>query len=748
MLKNLENIPIELKELHQWVCFKLVYSEKKKKYDKIPKDPNTGYNAKCNDSKTWSDFETAAKAVTKYRFDGVGIQLTNEIIGIDLDNVIENENLTAEARNIVDTMQSYTEYSPSGNGLHILCKGKMSEKGKRKGNIEMYSEGRFFTVTGNVFEGKNNLEERTEQTKIILEKYLKSETEKQEKEPKLNSFNLSDEDIITKALNAKNGSKFQDLWAGNLAGNKSDSEADQALCNILAFYCGANFNKIDRLFCKSGLYRKKWDRMDYKNLTINKAISSCSEFYATKKNPETLPSYIYLKKDKFFVNCPLLAKHIRENTHYFFVKSSAKGGAMRYFYRDGVYQLYSDDMVKGFIKEFITNFDENILKMSDIKEVFNNLTTDLVFTDYEKINVNENIINFQNGMLDLKTMQLLPHNPDYYSTIQIPCDWTNKSSVTPVFDKFINTLFSDDKGVIRLVLQFIGVCLSNIKGYRMKKTLFMQGDGDTGKSQLKSLTEKLLGKGNYCGIDLKELESRFGTSNIYNKRLAGSSDMSYVTLEELKTFKKCTGGDSLFAEFKGENGFEFTYNGLMWFCMNRLPKFGGDNGKWVYDRIIHAKCENIILPENQDKYLLEKMYAEREGIVYKAIMALLEVIKNKYNFDEPGSIVQAREDYKTKNSTVESFYIECVVLRPTLGVKDSCTTQRMYRVYRAWCADNNHGFAKTAREFRQEFSEILGGTFGEATVRKKGNTFYKNVTLSLETKENYSLAYGYDSIYD
>ena len=58
-------------------------------------------------------------------------------------------------------------------------------------------------------------------------------------------------------------------------------------------------------------------------------------------------------------------------------------------------------------------------------------------------------------------------------------------------------------------MQFMGVCLSNIKGYRMKKALFMVSAGDTGKSQLKALTEKLLGKDNYTGIDLRDLEKRF-----------------------------------------------------------------------------------------------------------------------------------------------------------------------------------------------------------------------------------------------
>ena len=70
----------------------------------------------------------------------------------------------------------------------------------------------------------------------------------------------------------------------------------------------------------------------------------------------------------------------------------------------------------------------------------------------------------------------------------------------------------------------------------MKKALFMYGPGDTGKSILKSLVEHLLGKGNFIGIDLAEIEARFGTGGIYGKRLVGSSDMSFMTVAELILF--------------------------------------------------------------------------------------------------------------------------------------------------------------------------------------------------------------------
>ena len=297
-------------------------------------------------------------------------------------------------------------------------------------------------------------------------------------------------------------------------------------------------------------------------------------------------------------------------------------------------------------------------------------------------------------------------------------------------------------------MQFIGVCISNVKGWRMKKALFMVGEGDTGKSQLKSLTEMLLGKGNYVAMDLGEIEARFGTSNIYGKRLAGSSDMSFMTVDELKTFKKCTGGDSLFAEFKGKNGFEFVYNGLLWFCMNRLPRFGGDDGEWVYNRIVQMECRNVIPLEKQDKRLLDKLYAEREGIIFKAVMALKRDIANGYIYSEPESVKIARKAYQDENNTVIAFFNDCMEERTDGKINDACTTGKVYKVYQEWCRDNNHGFSKTAREFRDDLSKHLGVGYQEMVVRRgKGGSFYKVYTLSEESKENYRRAYGYDDCF-
>jgi phage/plasmid-associated DNA primase len=178
--------------------------------------------------------------------------------------------------------------------------------------------------------------------------------------------------------------------------------------------------------------------------------------------------------------------------------------------------------------------------------------------------------------------------------------------------------------------------------------------------------------------------------------------------------------------------------------MNRLPKFGGDDGQWVYNRIMVINCPNVIPRHKQDKQLLDKMFAERNGIVYKAVMALQTVIANGYRFSEPECVETARQDYRNTNSSVISFAEECLCPWPQGKINNHCTTGRIFKVYAAWCKDNNNGYAKTAKEFREDLAEFYGTTVADMTTRRNGNTYYKNLSLTLEAKQQYQREYGYD----
>lgn len=149
----------EIKSWPQWVGYKLVPKENGK-MDKKPRDPYTGYNASSINPKTWSDAKTAWTAKHRYGWDGIGFVFTIEsgIVGVDLDDCFhypeqdETKRLKPWARDIVQCLNSYTELSPSENGLHVLCRGTIPHSiTKNKIGFEMYNEARYFTVTGREF---------------------------------------------------------------------------------------------------------------------------------------------------------------------------------------------------------------------------------------------------------------------------------------------------------------------------------------------------------------------------------------------------------------------------------------------------------------------------------------------------------------------------------------------------------------------------------------------------------------------
>jgi putative DNA primase/helicase len=753
----------ELKERHIWLIWVWEFKEDGKK-TKVPRSAdNCGATGTDNKwSHSWVTYNEAIAAKEKFDAAGVGFVIPKGYFFLDIDHYALTDPFV---QILLERFNSYAEHSVSGGGIHIYGKcdfEKLPTFKDKNGNrrldkayymknpnnhLELYIGGltnRFAVFTGDVVLDEP-LKESTAAVLLTLERNMRKAEKVKYSEKRDGDREIFD--IVCNLRKQKNGDKFRKFYDdGDITGYGSQSEADAALCALIAFRTGPDPAAIDEIFRTSALYREKWEREDYSESTINAGIEAChGKFHRSKMDH---PYFVKFDENGSpYVFAPLLAKWTREHLNYILVRDNGKQALLIYVYEDGCYRLYAPDMLKGLIKVYIAEYDEELVTMGKVTEAYNQITTDLNYISQDDLNSNEDFINFKNGLLKVTkdTIELIPHTPEVLSSIQIPCEWKGTPKPTPVFDSYMHTLTNGDKTVEGLLLEFIGACISNIKGWRMKKSLFLVGDGDTGKSQLKSLVERLLGKGNFIGIDLKDIEARFGTGVIYNTRLAGSSDMSFLSVDELKTFKKITGGDSVFAEFKGMQGFEYTYNGLLWFCMNKLPKFGGDDGQWVYDRIMVVHCPNVIPISKQDKQLQDKMFAEREGIVYKAVKALQRVIANGYRFSEPASVSAARKEYRKTNSTVISFFEDCMVARQNGKISDSCTTGRVYKVYRIWCANNNNGYAKTAKEFRDELSAHLSTTFTNMSVQRNSGTYYRDYTLSLETKREYSQIYGYDS---
>lgn len=754
----------ELKKKKIWFLWK---KEKRRgSMTKVPKSitgRNTGATSEFSDQ--WVTFVEAEEANLKIGADGVGFAIPKGYVFIDIDHIDTNEALF---KLLVSRFDSYTEISPSGNGAHIIarcsyeaiplepdsnCPERMKlaseyyQKNSKRG-LEVYvggTTGRYATYTGNVFDDKDSIKDATKALLTTLNHEMLKPYARKKGTAAVQRESGDAFDVICSLKKQANSEKFLRLFdEGDFSEYGSHSEADLALCTLIAFRAGPSPELIDTIFRQSALYREKWERDDYREQTISMGIMACNGNFHKSLMPH--PPFVVFTDRGTIIDPIKLAQYIRQNLKYILVRDNGRQSIQVYVYEKGVYSYFADDMLVGVIKQFIAAYDEQLVDLRVVHTAIEHIKTDRVYVSERALNANESVINFRNGLLyvSANSLELKEHSPDVLSTVQLPCDWLGDESATPEFDRYVQKLTNEDSDAIKLILQSLGVVISNIKGWRMKKSLFMQGPGDSGKSLIRKLAEYLVGLGNYIGIDLDSIEERFGTGAIYGKRLVGTADMAFMRVKELKTFKRLTGGDSVFAEFKGQQPFEYVFNGFLWFCMNRLPRFGGDDGKWVYDRIMVVDCPNSIPREQQDKFMFEKLCRECPGIVYKAVKALQEVIQNGYDFTEGTAQKAARERYRNENSTVVAFFKECMCKWPEGKIGGNATTSRIYRIYRAWCDENNRGYSKTSREFRDEISDYLGAAFSTITVHRNKGTYFREYTLCNEVKELYARAYGYE----
>ena len=311
LIKNYENIPDNLKKEKRWCLYKIIQRDGKN--TKLPLMPSAK-PAKSNDKATWYSYEDCIAALNRNIGEGLGFFLGDGYIGIDIDKVSYDifvysmdyhaKSMTADFLRGIST---YGELSPSKTGLHFIGKGKVPGERKRHKNLEIYDEGRFFTVTGNVIKDKDRSHIKPIEQELLplYQKYMpavgnqiehKETRDKQGKRStKENSFaqryRQSSNDVLEllfeKGYFSYTGEDLRQIYYGNYESYfNSQSEADFFMLQRLLYYT-ADVEQAVSLMENSGLKREKWYKRrgntDYIHYIANKAISSMSKFYDWKK---------------------------------------------------------------------------------------------------------------------------------------------------------------------------------------------------------------------------------------------------------------------------------------------------------------------------------------------------------------------------------------------------------------------------------------------------------------------------------
>jgi len=262
------------------------------KCTKAPVNPYTGSLVSVVDRYAWSGFEQAKRARERFGCDGLGFALSGDgIVAIDLDHCVswdhDRFHINKQAEDIVRSLNSYTEFSPSRKGIHIWLFGCLPEASRRNdaARIEIYTNRQYVTVTGDRVPGcPDVVENRVKEVFTLYRQFFPNASgnlapgcpvePRSRVRPGYRYPRIVDDDVVLeRARSAKNGARFRALFdEGSLCGYATDSEADQALSNLLAFWTRRDREQMDRLFRRSARMRDKWNRQDYRDRTIGRAL--------------------------------------------------------------------------------------------------------------------------------------------------------------------------------------------------------------------------------------------------------------------------------------------------------------------------------------------------------------------------------------------------------------------------------------------------------------------------------------------
>lgn len=758
------SIPREMRDNPAWVVWKYEPAPSPEDPDKVTKVPYSAHNglgASSTNPKTWATFRKALLFhVDSDWTDGVGMVVTKDdaFVGIDLDHCVDAETGEIEpwARKVVDTVNSYTEITPSGTGLRIFARGSLPPKGRKKGDFEIYEDGRYLTVTGRHLEGTPlTVEKRELQIRRVHREVWPEREEKPADRPKPQPVDASDEELLRLARDAANGSKFDLLWNGGRgAEHPSNSEADMALCNMLAFWTNCDAGRMDSLFRRSGRMRAKWDERHfgggetYGAHTIEEAISNTTEVYkqplvgrslgrirtATAADESGDPA-----EDEGDGTTVQLGPVVRPLTdsgngerlvdqhgkdiRYCHPWSAWMHWDGRRWKRDqtGAVMLLSKDVSRSIRLEAAVTDDkdqrkalwdwakksESIPARRNMLHAASNEPGIPIMT--EDMDRDPFLFNVQNGTVNLHDGRLWPHERMETITKLAPVVF-DPDATCPTFQHFLARILPD-KDVRRFVRHMAGYCLTGDVSEQC--LFFLYGGGSNGKSTLLTVLRRLMGEYAQQAAPNLLVDRKNESHPTEIARLFGARMVTSIEVDDGKRLaeglvKQMTGGDPMVGRLMRENFFEWMPTHKLMVAANHQPEIRGtDYAIWRRIHLIPFTVE--ITPEERDSELPEKLAMELPGILNWALAGCLDW--QKYGLGVPAAVHAATAEYRAEQDTIGTFIAD----RCITDAQGYVASNVLYSIYSAWCEASGTfrlGPTKFGRELTDKGFERGKGTAG------------------------------------
>lgn len=361
-------------------------------------------------------------------------------------------------------------------------------------------------------------------------------------------------------------------------------------------------------------------------------------------------------------------------------------------YDQGVWSQRDIHQVRKNVREFLRKHRERLpggVLQGRINSITAMLADDAYITDQiinEAQRAGEHYINLQNGLFNLETMKLEPHNPDLYFTAQLDFPYDPEAQC-PVFKRFLRTSlatedgFEDDK-MIWLAQEALAYSMTARTD--LKASFWCVGKPDTGKSTLIGFIRSLMGSLHET-IDLNQLAAnRFLLSGIVGKRVVTFTEADTNSFLPDALYKAMVGGrDSIYVDVKNKPGFSFVPISKFWWAMNGAPRTSDRSGA-TFNRLMPILFERPIPQNEKDPELDRKLAAEKAG-VFNYLLAGYQRLQKYGAFTLPDRSAQWREDYRHENDTEYLFFQDCLEKQVDARLPGA----ELYGAYSTWCINNN-----------------------------------------------------------
>lgn len=756
MQVQLEKIPQYLKDNGQFCNWR--YELRDGNQTKVPYMSGTKRKANVDDPTTFTAFDTAASATG---YDGIGIRVSNDTVGIDLDHCMEEGKLLPWAQTIVDRFDAtYIEISPSGEGIRIfsLLPGGFEYDTQtyyiKKDNIEVYIPGhtnRFLTVTGNTINGAD-VTETAESLVWLLDTYMRRPTPPTPAVAAPAESYLSDDEVIVKAASSKNGEKFKRLWNGDITGYKSQSEADAALVSILAFWCSGDKAQMDRLFRQSSLMREKWDSLrgadTYGNISIEKAVSRMTDYYkpiiprsaAEDFGVDRLKELDPMDSSKYPWN-DIGAGHIFADFYQDRLRYVPER-KMWFYYEGGVWKLDKGNLramkycmeLANLMYTFALEIKDEDKRKSYMKyasrwQSHNNRVNILKDAQvyhpisFGSFDADIYIFNCKNGTLHIDTGEFTEHRSTDLLTKKSPVVY-DPTACSERFVTYIDEIMSGDTDRAKFLQKILGYGLTGDTRHECMTILYgvttRNGKGTLCESVLKVLgdygcasrPESLAMKNHTNGSQPNEDVARLAGVRFVNVSEPGKG----MVLDAAKV-KAMTGNDTLNARYLHENSFDFQPQFKIYINTNYLPVIN-DMTLFTSDRIIIIPFDRHFDEHSRDTTLKQRF--AKEGVQSAILNWLLEGYRllQTEGLYLPKSVKEATDRYQHDSDKMALFFEDNLVADDTAEEM----TSRVYARYKGWCQENGT-YPEGMKNFKQGLQAIA------PVVRKRPKRGGEKTTL-------------------